>query len=1110
MRHKYLFAASVALMCATSSFCQTLNSLPSRVLGHPNPEQNSNVVSFTPNLVEGRELFQPQGIALDTSATPPILYVSDTFNHRVLAWKNATSFSNGAFADLVIGQNSAFSTLPQGPAVSSSILVTGFYYPSGLTVYKGDLYVVDGGNNRILRFPKPFSQTNTPPVPDLVIGQPNLTGHTANYAATASAPLNEQGIYTAGSTVYQAGVAFDASGNLWFTDPGNARVLRFPAANIPAPNVGSTTGGIRADLVIGQPSLTSTYPKSLASQTNPMLIKNQFGVVSALGFDPAGRLYVVDGYGDNGVTSYGRVLVFATPGSLPSGNGSADRVMGVVPTGELTTLGLTGTAATAMVLQTWVDQPGGIFFLPDGSVGIVDTGYSRIMVFPPYSQWASESTYYSPLAASVVGQGGSFLTVAPNNAQTATVANGTPPASASTFFEPVAAAFLPATNELFVADTYNNRVVVMPLSSGVFASATRVLGQDRSNTNSANLIEGREFQFVLGSTADAGVAVDITGTTPHLYVSDPYNHRVLGYYDARLVTPGKKADLVIGQPDFQTALCNYNPAASNGIGGDTSLPTQSSLCVPIGLAVDPAGNLYVADARNGRVLRFPAPFAGYPKVATLEAADLVLGQAGFTAQVRQASNSTMVYPYGLAFSGTNGLVVSDATLNRVLYFPFGPSGTFTALTDNGKAATKVFGQADFISKASGTGAGNFNVPMHVSSDGEGRIYVADPGNNRISIFPDPNSPYTPSGMQAAWTITGLSAPRGVWINPNTDEIWITNTGSATCVRYSSFSSLYSGAPPNLTVPAVSSTLTLATDQIGALYVADASNRVAIYYPALQALNGANFMTNRALAPGLIASLCAPASNCATQAVAFGSQTAANNQIPVPTVLGDVQVNFNDTPAPLFWVSPYQINFYVPSNAPTSGFANVEVVQESTGQVLAAGLAPMSSSSPGIFAQFPQANSRANGAQDQAAVVNQDGSINSSNNAAVRGHLIQIYATGQGVIPGLPADGVPAPSSPLIVVPRSLTQVLIGTCLLSEGTGAPAGCPNQPGDVGTAGSVASDWIPFTGLAPGFVGLWQINAQIPMAVTPGAAIIKVLFNFTPSTDPAPAFQTVVYVK
>jgi uncharacterized protein (TIGR03437 family) len=1108
MKYIYPFAV-VALIGATSAVSQTLNSLPSRVLGHPNPEQVANVVTASPNLVEGRELFQPAGLALDTSVAPPILYVSDTRNNRVLAWKNAASFSNGAFADLVIGQNDLFSTLAQGP--SGSTLLIGFSAPSGLTVYKGDLYVVDSGNNRILRFPKPFSQTQRPPVPDLVIGQPDMTTRTPNSSQSLSVPLNGQGIYTAtsnSSTVYPAGLAFDSSGNLWFTDPGNARVLRFPAANLPAPNVGSTTGGIQADLVVGQPGLTTTNSTNLSAQTTPMLIKNQFGLPESLGFDPAGRLFVLDDYGDSS-TSYGRILVFATPNSLPSGNGSADRVMGVVPAGELTTLGLTGQPAQTFALQTFTNQPKGVFFLPDGSVGILDTGDHRILVFPSYDKWPPETTNYSPLAGYSVGQGGSFLSVYPNNAQTANVANGTPPASGSTLSSPAAAAFLPSTNELFVADTGNNRVAVLPYSGGAFHSATRVLGQDRTNTNSPNLIEGREYQFVIsttsGTSADAGIALDTTGPTPHLYVSDPYNHRVLGYYDARLVTAGRKADLVIGQPDFQTALCNYNPSASNLIGGDPRTPTQSSLCLPVGLAVDNSGNLYVADSNNGRVLRFPAPFASYPAVATLPPADLVLGQAGFTAQIQEAGNSTMVAPYGLAFSGANGLLVSDASLNRVLYFPFSANGTFAALKDNGKPATKVFGQPDFVSKASGTGTGNLNSPLHVASDGEGRIYVADTGNSRVLIFPDPNSPFTTSGSQSDLAITGLGSARGVWVNPNTDEIWIANTSRSTCLRYAPFSSLYAGITPNLTLTAVTSTLTLATDSSGALYVADASNRVAIYYPSLQALNGANFLTGRALAPALIASLCAPNSNCTTGAAAFGSQTVTNNQNPVPTVLGDIQVNFNGTPSPLFYVSPAQINFYVPSNAPTSGTANIEVVQKSTGQVLAAGQAAMSGSSPGVFMQTYTGSTR------QAAVLNEDNSINSATNPAQRGHLIQIYATGQGPIPSLPPDGVPATSSSLVVVPKGLTQVLIGACLLSEGTAAPLNCTNQPGDVGTSGSVSSNWIPFTGLAPNFVGLWQVNAQVPMQTLPNAAaVIKVLFNGAASSDPAPAFQTVIYVK
>src|ERR1700686_3413292 len=120
----------------------TLNTVPIRIIGHPKPE-GITVTSANPNLVEGRELFGPTGLAIDTSASPPILYVSDTGNNRVLAWKSATGFSNGAFADLVIGQPDAYTTISGGPGSNFS---AGLSAPTGLAVRNGDLYVVDSGN----------------------------------------------------------------------------------------------------------------------------------------------------------------------------------------------------------------------------------------------------------------------------------------------------------------------------------------------------------------------------------------------------------------------------------------------------------------------------------------------------------------------------------------------------------------------------------------------------------------------------------------------------------------------------------------------------------------------------------------------------------------------------------------------------------------------------------------------------------------------------------------------------------------------------------------------------------------------------------------------------
>ena len=89
----------------------TLNGSPSRQIGQPLLIPKTS----NPNLVEGRELWNPTGIAFDTSTSPPMVYVADTLNNRVLAWKNSTGFTNGQAADLVIGQPDQYTTTAVRP-----------------------------------------------------------------------------------------------------------------------------------------------------------------------------------------------------------------------------------------------------------------------------------------------------------------------------------------------------------------------------------------------------------------------------------------------------------------------------------------------------------------------------------------------------------------------------------------------------------------------------------------------------------------------------------------------------------------------------------------------------------------------------------------------------------------------------------------------------------------------------------------------------------------------------------------------------------------------------------------------------------------------------------
>ncbi|MCC6344774.1 MAG: hypothetical protein IT166_21415, partial [Bryobacterales bacterium] len=148
-----------------------MNTSATRVLG----STSTRLVSTSPNLAEAKDLLNPNSVALDTSASPPIIYIADTGNNRVLAWRNALSFDNGAPADLVLGQLDFNSTLAGGPGTQRS---TGLTSPVAVAVdSQGNVYVADGGNNRILRYQRPFAQTGDSKIPDMVIGQANFTSN---------------------------------------------------------------------------------------------------------------------------------------------------------------------------------------------------------------------------------------------------------------------------------------------------------------------------------------------------------------------------------------------------------------------------------------------------------------------------------------------------------------------------------------------------------------------------------------------------------------------------------------------------------------------------------------------------------------------------------------------------------------------------------------------------------------------------------------------------------------------------------------------------------------------------------------------------------------------
>ena len=187
----------------------------------------------------------------------------------------------------------------------------------------------------------------------------------------------------------------------------------------------------------------------------------------------------------------------------------------------------------------------------------------------------------------------------------------------------------------------------------------------------------------------------------------------------------------------------------------------------------------------------------------------------------------MFTPYGLAFAGNNGLLVSDQSFNRVLLFPF-TNGTFTA-ADNGAAATKVFGQPGFTSSTARTSDTGMSAPHHLSSNTVGRPYVTDSGNNRVLIFDailniigSPNI----GGFHASFSLPA-GGVEGIFVNSNTGEIWVTDTGGSVR-KYPRYDQLIFNSGAIVTMPS-NSPVAVTQDQYGDLIVAEAFNRVTFYH-----------------------------------------------------------------------------------------------------------------------------------------------------------------------------------------------------------------------------------------------------------------------------------------
>jgi uncharacterized protein (TIGR03437 family) len=188
-------------------------------------------------------------------------------------------------------------------------------------------------------------------------------------------------------------------------------------------------------------------------------------------------------------------------------------------------------------------------------------------------------------------------------------------------------------------------------------------------------------------------------------------------------------------------------------------------------------------------------------------------------------------------------------------------------------------------------------------------------------------------------------------------------------------------------------------------------------------------------------------------------TAATSSLPFQTMFNNVQVFINQVAAPIYYVSPTQISIVVPYITTSDSVAQIYVVNNGASSNLVSAFTGLTST--GVFTEPV-------GGLGTAAALHPDYSLVSESSPAQIGETVAVYLTGMGIVIPRVADGTAAPSSPL-----SYTSATPLVYLLDP-----------------VGHYLQAPVAFSGLAPGFAGLYQINFTVPSGLVSGDASLEII--------------------
>jgi uncharacterized protein (TIGR03437 family) len=880
-------------------------------------------------------------------------------------------------------------------------------------------------------------------------------------------PSGDQGPASAVLLLFPERVSVDTKGNVYIADTNNHRIRKV-SAGLVTDIAGTGTAGYSGD---GQSATTAQL--------------NEPGSVTV---DATGNVYIYDtgNFKIRKVNTNGIISTFAgngQSGSSPDGTLATQAMLGLTGNGSLTvdSAGNVYFSDVSNFAVRKISVTTGILTTIAGTLGTSgntgDAGLATAATLYNPSGLAFDSAanlyiadVYNHNVREVLASTGKISTAVGTGMPGAT-GDGGPP-TAATLGAPFDIA-IDAEGDLFIVDGTNNSV--REVTAGLSPIINRIAGSTAGYSGDGGSARAAQL------SGPVGVAVDSSGT---VYIADTNNNRI------RMVISG----LI------------YEFAGEDHEQGDGGKAIDAVLFSPNRVAWDKAGNLYITDAENNRVRKVtpsgiintiagtgsavisgdggPATSAGIdsPTAVAVDSSGNIFiatdnqirevdihgnintvvntsDTAGFSGDGAAATAALLNSPVGLVFDPAGNLYIADGQNHRIRKVS---GGNITTIAGSGPICLNPCNDGSFTGDGGPATSATLSYPWDVAFDSSGNLLIADYGNNRIRLVDADGNINTVAGSGTSSGYMGdlgpatsalLDGPIGVAADKS-GNFYIADNNNSVIRMVDAFGVISTIAGTTTTGfsgdggPAGSAEFhdpyAVAISPAGNVWISDTFNNrlraltssgALVGNGPLGIVNAASFVSG-GLVPGGMATL-------------FGSNLTSGNGInqtsglPLATQLLNTSVKIDNTlSAPIFAVDnvngQQQINFQVPWELAGKSTAVVQVANN--GAPSPPVVVPVLAAQPGVFSYNVGSNAF-------GVVLHANFQLADSNHPVSPGEVVLIFCTNLGAVSPAPADGA-AGSGQKTVAPVTVTM---------GGSSAP--------------------VSFAGLAANFVGLYQVNAQVP---------------------------------